>query len=119
VLDRVEELLLAERELATSRTQMEKSAADAFRYWTKCMRWESSYDRAVDQLHNAQSQLRHLQTIDNERNIQHTIQKQKTDFEKRKAAALAASCRKQQHELDKIAAALFDAEPSPLSIQHY
>jgi hypothetical protein len=119
VLDRIEELLSAERKLATYRTQSEKSAADAFRYWTKCMRWESTYDRAMDQLHNAQSQLRHLHTIANESNIQHTIQKQKTNFEKRKAVALAASCRKQQHELDKIAAALFDAKPSPSSVEPY
>jgi hypothetical protein len=116
LLDRVEEVLAAERDLATTKAQLEKSSADAMRYWTKCLRWESTYDRAMDEVHRVRTQLRHYQMIDNQRNTQNTILKQRTDLANRKTAALAANCRKQQRELDNVAAALFDAKPSPASV---
>lgn len=107
LMDRIKELMRVERDLETTKEELEASAVRGNQLWAKCIRWETIYDREIKKLRAAQLELRRFQTICKER----------TNVEKQRVTALAMSCRTQQRELENIAAALFDAKPSPSSAQ--
>lgn len=109
---RIEELLAAEDKLDVMQGKLKESKERASQLWSKCIRWETIHDRDTKQLERAQSELRRIRTIAEQRSVLQTIQKQKTEFQQRRAVALEVNCRSQQKELENIASVLFDGQSS-------